>query len=246
MFDPPPQAMVTALQSEIAVWKKDYGLLDVKCKTILYVDITFLNSRTTTLIYFCSAAYIALLRRIPTSAAVNIGPLDRTNYPNAKFWYMIDWIHFHQTGTTDADGQAPETRPSIAMHYIEDQHGNIVEGHSLTDILSFAREVWVELGISGAAPLIWENADMEIKRGFYQAMVAGFFEFRLCDSNWKAEQYAIDNYGLWYLEWNAQTQAASGFPGKRFRNPSMKLAGSSKKLRAETVSNTLLIPEVYS
>ncbi len=165
------------------------------------------------------------------------------NYPNVKFWYLIDWILFCQNAST-ADAQAhSETR----VHYIEDQHGSIINAHSVTAILNLAREVWVELDISGAAPPIWENADMEIKMGFYQAMAASFFEFRLCDSNWKAERYAIDNYGLWYLEWHAQTQlVATGYPGKRVRDASMKSSGASKKLRAETVSNAFLIPEAYS
>ena len=105
------------------------------------------------------------------------------------------------------------------MHYIKDQHGNIINAYSVVVILSLVQEVWVELNISSAALLIWENMDIKIKKGFYQAMVADFFKFQLWDSNWKAEQYVIDNCGLWYLKWHAQIQlVATDYPGKHIKD----------------------------
>jgi len=84
------------------------------------------------------------------------------------------------------------------MQYVEDQHGNVVDGFLAAMMRSLARAIWVELGVSGAAPLTWGQADAETRKGYYWAMAAGFFKLRLCNSNWKAEQIATEHYSRWF------------------------------------------------
>jgi len=75
-----------------------------------------------------------------------------------------------------------------------------VDGFSAAMMQSLAWAIWVELEISDAAPLMWEQADAETRKGYYWAMAVGFFELRLCDLNWKAEQIATEHYSGWFLK----------------------------------------------
>lgn len=104
-----------------------------------------------------------------------------------------------------------------------------------------AQAIFLEHGITGAAmPLTWEHADEELKKRYYRAMAAGFFELRLCDSSWKAEQIATCIYSSWFLgSWQGQIQIHPlAIEGKRVRSWSTE-AGASKKFKVMApVSNT--------
>ena len=119
-----------------------------------------------------------------------------------------------------------------------------MDEHLVLMMWSLAQTIWFELGISGAASMMWGQVDVESKKGYYHAMAAGFFVLRLCNSDWKAEQITIDNYTLWLIRWRAQTQFPTGPAGtghqstsKRVRNTSM-IAEPSKKSRVKSVSTS--------
>ena len=107
------------------------------------------------------------------------------------------------------------------MQYIQDRDGHFIDELSKFAMRNFALSIWAELGMSGVASSTWGQVDKESKKGYYRAMAGAFFNLRLCDADWKAEQIAVDNYKLWYLR---------RYPdhGKRNRNESTK-AGPSKK-----------------
>jgi len=170
-----------------------------------------------------------------------------------KFWNKDNWIEFCKINKQAEVADLPEplrgnTRASqginVAMRYDEEQHGNVVDGFSAAMMRSLAQAIWVELGVSGAAPLTWGQADAETRKGYYRAMAAGFFELRLCDSNWKAEQIATEHYSGWFLKWCLHIQVRPlALDGKRVHTESMK-AGAVKRLRVKApVRNILLFPK---
>jgi hypothetical protein len=168
--------------------------------------------------------------------SVDLGAFKHNDYPMVKFWFQQDWAAF----CADIQG---ETTDSEAMPFVEDQYGVVVGIFSLSMMHSLAQAIFVERGTSGAAvPSRWEHVDEETKKGYYRAMAAGFFELRLCDSNWKAEQIATCIYPSWFSGWKAQIQIRPlAIEGKRVRNWSTE-AGASKKFKA--VSNTQLLPKL--
>lgn len=153
----------------------------------------------------------------------NVGPLERAEYPDVKFWYLADWTQFCSNRKRDATNKPQLT----AMQYMEDQHGHAVSGESVDLMRSLAQDIWVELGISGAASTTWSQVDVESKKGYYRAMAASFFNLRLCDSDWKAERIAEDNYTLWILRWRAHLQT---------QGPEASKANQSKRIRTSTLS----------
>ena len=174
--------------------------------------------------------------------SVDLGPLKQPDYQIVKFWYQKDWAEFcvNQGEVTDSE----------AMQFLKDQYGVVVGKFSASMMNSLSQAIFVEHGTSGAVmPLTWEHMGEETKKGYYRAMAAGFFELRLCDSSWKAEQIATCIYPSWFSEWQAQTQIRPlGIEAKRVRSLSMGAGASNlKKFKVSApVSNTMtqLLPKL--
>ena len=134
-----------------------------------------------------------------------------------KFWYKQEWTEFSKNKQAEPADPQVALRGSarahmginVMMRYIQDRHGFVVDGFTASMMRSLARAIWVEFGISGAAPNTWGQADLESRNGYYRAMNAGFFELRLCDANWKAEQIATECYSAWHSKWRLYIQACS-------------------------------------
>jgi len=90
-----------------------------------------------------------------------------------KFWNKDNWTEFCKINKQAEVADLPEplrgnTQASqginVVMRYLEDQHGNVVDGFSAAMMRSLAWAIWVELGISGAALLTWGQADAETRK----------------------------------------------------------------------------------
>jgi hypothetical protein len=152
---------------------------------------------------------------------------------------MSEWTKFISTRNVSTGREAGGANPQQpAMQYVENQRGQAVSENSVAMMRTLAQAIWMELGINGAASMAesWGNVDVESKRAYYRAMEVGFFELRLCDSNWKAEQIALDNYPLWLLRWHARPEFQTGEEGtgnKRVRKTST-MTGTSKKSKGKS------------
>ena len=170
---------------------------------------------------------------------LGLGPLKQTDYPQVRFWYGEDWTNFCANNQALLGGSGQSQLGVNHAEFIEDQHGITMDAFSTSMIQSLAKAIWIGLGTIGVAPSTWEEADDKTRGGYYCAMSAGFFEFRLCDSNWKAEKVATDMYHLWFSSWNLQIRThPPALDRKRVRNASV-YAGAQKKLRKAAVSNIL-------
>jgi hypothetical protein len=132
-------------------------------------------------------------------------PLKREDYPAVKYWYKHDWLSHLKNNTDSADvGMAIRGKSLTAkginktVKYIEDMEGNSVDGYRVTDIRSHARGIWVNFQIAGRAPSSWGKADAGAASYYRREMRLKFFEFALCDNDWKADLLATESYPSWY------------------------------------------------
>jgi hypothetical protein len=132
-------------------------------------------------------------------------PLMREDYPAVKYWYKHDWLNHVKNNSDTADvGMAIRGKSLTAkginktVQYIEDIEGNPVDGYKVRDIRSHARAIWVNFQTSGRAPSSWGKADAEVASVYRHEMCLKFFEFALCDNDWKADLLATESYPSWY------------------------------------------------
>jgi hypothetical protein len=131
--------------------------------------------------------------------------LKRENFPNVKFWYRQDWLVHVKEGANATDvgevirGKALMSKGiNKTAKYIEGVDGEPVDGYKVRDIRSHARAIWANFQTVARAPPTWGRADAEIINVFRREMRSKFFEFSLCDNDWKADLLATENYPSWY------------------------------------------------
>lgn len=138
------------------------------------------------------------------SSSSNV-PLKREHYPNVKYWYRQDWIARVKESGNSTDVTAVirgETLISKGTNnnvlYIEDTEGKTVDGYRLGDIRAHARAIWTSFRSVNRIPTIWSRADAEIAGVYRREMRSKFFEFALCENDWKADLLAAESYPSWY------------------------------------------------
>lgn len=156
--------------------------------------------------------------------------LKREDYPNVKFWYRQDWLNYIKEGGNSTDvGELVRGKSLISKginktaKYIEGADGEPVDGYKVRDIRSHARAIWANFQTVGRAPPTWGRADAEIAHVFRREMRLKFFEFSLCDNDWKADLLATENYPSWY---NNHIRADDI---KRESTPNLTLSAGSKR-----------------
>jgi hypothetical protein len=84
------------------------------------------------------------------------------------------------------------------MRYIEDENGQVIDGHRASAMRKLARSIWIALANTGKAPAKWSQADIVVAQSYRREMRHHFPELRLCENDWKADLIASDNYPSWY------------------------------------------------
>ena len=116
------------------------------------------------------------------------------DYPAVKYWYKHNWLDHLKNNTDSNDvGMAIHGKSLTAkginktMKYIEDMEGNPVDGYKVMDIHSHAQGIWVNFQIADHAPSSWGKAEAGAASYYHCEMCLKFFEFALCDNDWKAD-----------------------------------------------------------
>jgi hypothetical protein len=129
----------------------------------------------------------------------------REHYPNVKYWYRQDWLaHVKQSGNSADVTDIIRGKTLISkginktMLYLEDIEGKAIDGYRLRDIRAHARAIWTNFQSIGRLPTTWGRADAEIAGVYRRKMCSKFFEFGLCDNDWKADLLATESYPSWY------------------------------------------------
>jgi hypothetical protein len=142
---------------------------------------------------------------IPTFSVPANTLLKREDYPAVKYWHKQDWLnHLKTNGNTTDMGMSIRGKSLIAkginktVKYIEDVEGNPVDGYKVRDIRSHARAIWANFQTIGRVPSSWGKADAETASVYRREMRLKFFEFALCENDWKADLLATESYPSWY------------------------------------------------
>jgi len=142
-----------------------------------------------------------------------------------------------------------ESEAGRSMRFMETEDGKSVKEDRARNMREFARSIWVSFAQCQAAPSLWEEVRLEFKDSYFREMRHRFLEFRLCESNWKADFVAKEEYLRWFTMWQKRKfQSApdsEGFnseeflgdsdtqpeavDGKRFRVDSMKMVAKRSK-----------------
>ena len=141
--------------------------------------------------------------------------MRREDYPDVRFWTRRDWLDRSGQESDmvhDNSGRRGKARASqginVAMRYVEDENGTVIDGHRATEIRRYARLIWVNIANSGGLPTSWGKADVKLSQTYYCEMRQRFPELALCDLDWKADQIATDNYPSWFKNWSESSQKA--------------------------------------
>lgn len=96
-------------------------------------------------------------------------PLRREDYPDVRFWTRRDWMDRSEQDNDimDNSGRRGKARASqginVAMRYVENESGSIVNGYRATEMRRHARLIWVHMANNGGVPLSWGKADVDRK-----------------------------------------------------------------------------------
>ncbi|KJA21039.1 hypothetical protein HYPSUDRAFT_203235 [Hypholoma sublateritium FD-334 SS-4] len=129
---------------------------------------------------------------------------------------------------------------NVAMKYIQDEHGNVIDGHRAREIRMHARALFVGFALQGKQFMSWGDADAVSRKTFYAEMVSRFEELQYCDLDWKSEQIATDTFPGWKVTWLKKQKARDG--AKRGRQQSTGEEPDPKRSKAIAVTSTLSAP----
>ena len=141
----------------------------------------------------------------------------RSNYPHIKFWNRKEWLENVATNgdvtTLTENPQRGRVRASqginVTMGYVEKENGEVVDGHAASDIRKCARSIWVQIATTEAAPAKWSEAGIKHNDSYRMQMYRRFPILQLCESDWKVDQIATDNYPSWYSSWRKKVQVVT-------------------------------------
>ena len=116
---------------------------------------------------------------------------------------------------------------NVAMKYIEDEEGTVIDRYRAAEMRRYARSLWVQMALDNKLPKAWGNADAASLSTYNDSMAQRFLELCLCASDWKANMVAIDNYPSWRHNWLKKQNKDS--TSKRPIHEHLESGGSSVK-----------------
>jgi hypothetical protein len=126
--------------------------------------------------------------------------VKREEYPLVKYWSRHEWSASEdlQVASIGAPGKTRAAQgENVSMKFVEDENGNVIDGHRASSIRKLARSLWAGLSKAGKAPKSWGKVDAQTSSQFQIEMCRKFPELRLCEGNWKVDFIATMNYPSW-------------------------------------------------
>ena len=165
------------------------------------------------------------------TSPISLVSLRQEDYPHVRFWARQDWNSVAQAQVLELDKEGeifpeadeeedrsnqhlPSPNPAcargkrrasqginVAMKYIENEDGTVIDRFRAADIRRYARSLWVQMALDNKLPATWSDADAASLTYYSSAMAQRFSELRLCASDWKANLVATNNYPSWRHNW---------------------------------------------
>ncbi len=146
-------------------------------------------------------------------------PLQPTDFPNINFWSKRNW------------SRGTNVKGPLRFNYIETKDGVMVDDDRLQEMREAARNIWKGFKKQGIFPQTWRSAGVEVRSEYYREMRHKFLEFKLCETDWKADQLATDSYYSWH---NYHERATAKNKDRQGANiGSMELVAKRMKTGAE-------------
>lgn len=177
------------------------------------------------------SAHNLLLEKIPAAPEAARKKLNPDDFPLIDYWYKHQWVSSSGDRITDITGKGenedddilaedgedlraasptPGTQRgqsrscagiNVSMRYVQDEHGQLIDGHRAREIRIHAHAIFVGFTNQGKQFTSWGDADATSRRTFYTEMVNRFEELQYCDLDWKSEQIATDTFPGWKVTW---------------------------------------------
>jgi hypothetical protein len=144
--------------------------------------------------------------------------LAHSDFPQINFWTRKGWLEYvaaKEDVTTLKENTRGKVRASqginVAMGYVEKEDGEAVDGHVASDMRKCARSIWVHIATVSETgpPAKWGEAGIKFNEMYRKQMYERFPMLQLCESDWKVDQIATDNYPSWYSVWRKKHHAAT-------------------------------------
>lgn len=116
--------------------------------------------------------------------------LDPEDHDEVPFWTRLDWT---QHESREKDGGIDINK----LYFLTDDSGNAPSSSRLREFWRTAKAAWIALYQVRQDPESWGKKTPLAADYFYSTMKNAFPEFRYCENNWKADQYATYKYPDW-------------------------------------------------
>lgn len=116
--------------------------------------------------------------------------LDQEDHDEVPFWTRLDWF---QHESREKDGGIDINK----LYFLTDDSGNPPSSSRLREFWRTAKAAWIALYQVRQDPESWGKKTPLAADYFYSTMKNAFPEFRYCENNWKADQYATYKFPDW-------------------------------------------------
>lgn len=177
------------------------------------------------------SAYNLLLERVPAPPEAERPRLNPDDFKQIDYWYKHQWLAVSGDRVTnipakpveneDEDGEdfgedfrstspAPTAQRgqarsragiNVSLRFVQDQHGQVIDGHRAREIRIHARAIFVGFANKGTHFLAWGDADAASRKHFFAEMASRFEELQYCDLDWKSDQITTDTFPGWRTTW---------------------------------------------
>ncbi|KAJ6623015.1 hypothetical protein B0H10DRAFT_2214010 [Mycena sp. CBHHK59/15] len=197
--------LIQSLELRIQKLESDNSVLRVQNDTIMAAYQELVHAVRTLLAVTSNPFAIPVSAQASTHLVhPSLPPLAHTDYPKVRFWQRLDFTKgsgsdsvSNNSGPNLRGGTLVSQGVNTTGRYIEDQQGEVVDGHRLSAICKLAARIWFSLVAHGNTPRTWGQASIDVVTLYNNEMCCQFPELRLCADNLKAQKIATVNYPSW-------------------------------------------------
>ncbi|KAG1864371.1 hypothetical protein F4604DRAFT_1928815 [Suillus subluteus] len=117
------------------------------------------------------------------------------DYDGVYYWFKSDWTKEYQGGRGVLKVKRPDGAGSTS--YLVNEDGFVALEAIQQKMCETLHTLWFTLLGFGCAPTSWTKIDILALEFVRLSMQKAFVHFRLCDSDWKTDQFAIRHYPQW-------------------------------------------------
>ncbi|KAG1761071.1 hypothetical protein EDD22DRAFT_986932 [Suillus occidentalis] len=111
------------------------------------------------------------------------------DYDGVYYWFKSDWTKEYLSGHGILTVKCPDGAGSAS--YIVDEDGFVASEAIQQKMCETLHTLWFTLLGFGHAPTSWTKIDILALKFVWLSMQKTFVHFRLCNSDWKTDQFAI-------------------------------------------------------